>query len=131
MEKLNKAILEARKSKDVLRKNLLLTLKGDYETEVKNGANPGEITLGKIAKKMAKGLYSIGTEESEKEIAILEQYLPKKYNYKETLEYVNSMVLSGAITADPTDKRFIGECMKHGKDLLDGKVLKDVLNNEF
>ena len=100
-EKISKDFIKAFKEKDVLRKSLLSTVKGEIQTIEKN---QGVETLSdeevlKILNKFAKSLkenVSLGDENSEKELSVIQEYLPKEMSQSEIESKVSEIIGNGA-----------------------------------
>lgn len=73
-DRINKDFLEAFKSKDAVRKNLLGVIKGEIQNEELRTGKAVDVTL--ILKKMEKSLIQTNTAESLFELEILKEYLP-------------------------------------------------------
>ena len=70
--------LNARITKNKIASDVLGVLRGEVETTLKNDPNADADTAVEAkAKQMAKGLETVGGEQSQIEMEILEQYLPK------------------------------------------------------
>jgi aspartyl-tRNA(Asn)/glutamyl-tRNA(Gln) amidotransferase subunit B len=85
---LEKEILTARKENNTVAKNLLMTLKGEYQNAIKNGQAETDETLEKLIRKFVKNAELIGNETSKIEIEILNGYLPKQLSETEVREIV-------------------------------------------
>ena len=123
-EKISKDFIKAFKEKDVLRKSLLSTVKGEIQTIEKN---QGVETLSdeevlKILNKFAKSLkenVSLGDENSEKELSVIQEYLPKEMSQSEIESKVSEIIGNGASN--------IGQIMKEFDNLqADKKVVSQI-----
>jgi len=123
-EKISKDFIKAFKEKDVLRKSLLSTVKGEIQTIEKN---QGVETLSdeevlKILNKFAKSLkenVSLGDENSEKELSVIQEYLPKEMSQSEIESKVSEIIGNGASN--------IGQIMKEFANLqADKKVVSQI-----
>ena len=123
-EKISKDFVKAFKEKDVLRKSLLSTVKGEIQTIEKN---QGVETLSdeevlKILNKFAKSLkenVSLGDENSEKELRAIQEYLPKEMSQSEIESKVSEIIGNGASN--------IGQIMKEFANLqADKKVVSQI-----
>ena len=123
-EKISKDFIKAFKEKDVLRKSLLSTVKGEIQTIEKN---QGVETLSdeevlKILNKFAKSLkenVSLGDENSEKELSVIQEYLPKEMSQSEIESKVSEIIGNGASN--------IGQIMKEFSNLqADKKVVSQI-----
>ena len=123
-EKISKDFVKAFKEKDVLRKSLLSTVKGEIQTIEKN---QGVETLSdeevlKILNKFAKSLkenVSLGDENSEKELSVIQEYLPKEMSQSEIESKVSEIIGNGASN--------IGHIMKEFANLqADKKVVSQI-----
>ncbi|MGM0607184.1 MAG: GatB/YqeY domain-containing protein [Candidatus Muiribacteriota bacterium] len=126
-KKIKKDILEARKSGDKIKTNLLNTLIGDAQKEAINSGNrePDDKIVNKLIKKYLKntketlGLKNkqgmdISQEKDEKEI--LESYLPKQLTEAELEKIVSELVDQ----LPEKNKKFMGQIMKSLKQKYDG-----------
>ena len=102
LEKLSKDSLEARKSKDTLRANLLVTVISDAKMVGKNAGNrePNEQEVTDVIKKFLKGINDTlvilekeGRDSSKEtlEKEILESYLPNQMTEAELEKAVNAI----------------------------------------
>lgn len=87
-------LLQARLTKDNVAKNLLVTLKGEYETATKNGEVADDSLIEKLAKKMIKNAELVGTDEAKQEISILKEFLPAQLSEVELKVIVENIVKS-------------------------------------
>lgn len=85
-------ILKARLAKDDLKKNLLQTLKGEFENAVKNGEPSSDGLVEKLCKKMVKNAELIGNDDAKKEIEILKAYLPAELGEDAVREAIKSLL---------------------------------------
>lgn len=85
---LEKDILTARKENNTVAKNLLMTLKGEFQNVTKNGQAESDETLEKLIRKFVKNAELIGNETAKAEIEILNGYLPKQLSENEVREIV-------------------------------------------
>jgi uncharacterized protein YqeY len=123
-EKISKDFVKAFKEKDVLRKSLLSTVKGEIQTIEKN---QGVETLSdeevlKILNKFAKSLkenVSLGDENSKQELVIIQEYLPQEMSNSEIETKVSELIGNGFSN--------IGQIMKEFADLqADKKVVSQI-----
>jgi len=142
MEKIKlieKAILEARLTKNDLAKNLLQTLKGEYETQSKNGEPATDALVDKLTKKMIKNAELVGTEDAYKEIEILKTYLPVEMSESELKTLIVKVLdsLPEVVNEYKAGNKskiglLVGTIMKESKNLADpkltGKFLQEALN---
>jgi hypothetical protein len=123
-EKISKDFVKSFKEKDVLRKSLLSTVKGEIQTIEKN---QGVETLSdeevlKILNKFAKSLkenVSLGDENSKQELVIIQEYLPQEMSNSEIETKVSELIGNGFSN--------IGQIMKEFADLqADKKVVSQI-----
>jgi Asp-tRNA(Asn)/Glu-tRNA(Gln) amidotransferase B subunit len=88
--------LKARLSKDNVAKNLLVTLKGEFENAVKNGESADDSLVEKLAKKMIKNAELVGTDEAKQEILILKEFLPVQLTEAEIKSVILKLVESNS-----------------------------------
>jgi aspartyl-tRNA(Asn)/glutamyl-tRNA(Gln) amidotransferase subunit B len=91
---LEKDILVARKSGNAVAKNLLMTLKGEYQNSIKNGQADTDETLEKLIRKYVKNAELVGTLEAQEEIQILNSYLPKQLSEDELRGIITKVMLN-------------------------------------
>ena len=136
IKQIEKAILEARLKKDDLTKNLLQTLKGEFENALKNGEPSSDQLVEKIAKKMVKGAELVGTDDAKREIEILNAFLPAQLREADI-----KVIVENVISANP-DKLaqfksgnkgvigfFMGSVMKESEGSADAKVAGKIVND--
>lgn len=107
-EKISKDHLEAFKSRDIVKKNLLGVVKAEITTQEKNTnvENLSNEDVNKILKKFVKNLVETisqsQSEEAKTELTILEAYLPKQMSEEEIRTEVSN-VISEVAAATPSD----------------------------
>lgn len=79
-ERINKDFMSAFKSGDRDRKNFLGLIKGEIQAEEKRGN--GNVDVDAILKKMEKSLKATNDEEAQKQLVILQEYLPQMMDEK-------------------------------------------------
>ncbi|MCK9225095.1 MAG: GatB/YqeY domain-containing protein [Candidatus Muirbacterium halophilum] len=139
LERIKKEILEARKSKDSVKANLLNTLYSEAKTiAINNGRRePNETELMDVLKKFIKGnketvelkkQNSIDCMQDEKEKEILESFQPKQLNDNE-LEIIIKSYIS---ELEDKSKKSMGIIMKKLKQnhdgSYDGKKASNIIN---
>lgn len=138
VKKLDEDFKKARIEKNDLAKALFSTLKGEYENFVKNGNEPGDASLEKIAKKMIKNAEIVGTEDARKEIELLASYVPEQMGEEVTRKLVKEImdgrpeVVEEYRAGNKGKVGFLlGKVMSlsHGK--ADAKVVGRILNEEL
>jgi uncharacterized protein YqeY len=112
-ERINKDYIVAFKEKDVLKKNLLSTIKGDIQTKEKMpNAKPFEDSdvmrlLNSYVKTLRENLNTNPNDEkSRAELVIVESYLPKEMSESEIVSKINSIILNGATNIGQIMKEF-------------------------
>lgn len=142
MEKIKlieKAILTARVTNNTLAKNLLQTLKGEFETLSKTGEAATDLLVEKLAKKMIKNAELVGTEDARKEIEILKTYLPVEMSESELKTLIIKVLntLPEVVNEYKAGNKskigvLMGTIIKESKNLADpkltGKFLQEALN---
>lgn len=93
---IDEKLLKARLSKDNVAKNLLVTLKGEFENAVKNGESADDSLVEKLAKKMIKNAELVGTDEAKQEILILKEFLPVQLTEAEIKSVILKLVESNS-----------------------------------
>ena len=126
--KVNSDFLEAFKSKNTLKKNLLSVVKGEIQTVEKNSgeAELSDEGVTKILNKMVKSLNETitqsGDETAKEELIILSSYLPKQMSYQEIKDKIKDVLAESG-----KDFLTIGEVMKaFAKDPVDKKLVAQV-----
>jgi uncharacterized protein YqeY len=130
-ETINADYIAAFKTGDTVKKNLLSVVKGEIQTQEKN---TGVTTLSdenvvKILNKFVKSLKETlaanpDNETTQKELAIIEGYLPKQLTTEEIQETVNKLIESGLSS--------MGEFMRHFKDLpVDRQIVADIIKQSI
>lgn len=114
--------LEARKGNDVLKKNLLGTIIGEFQTEELRGNK--EVDVDGILRKMEKALKQVNTEESLKELEILKKYLPSLMTEDEIEIVLLNYKRDEGITKLP---EFMSLFNRDFKGKADNKVVIDVI----
>lgn len=129
-EKINADFITAFKSGDVVTKNLLSVVKGEIQTQEKNtmvASLPDEdVTkiLNKFVKSLKETLVANPNETTQKELAIIESYLPKQLTVEEIQSIVNKLIESGLSS--------MGEFMKHFKDLpVDKQIVANIIKQSI
>ena len=140
LEQLNKDSLDARKSKDTLKANLLVTLISEAKMIGKNAGNrePNEQEVTDVIKKFLKGIndtISILEKESrdcskeKMEKEILDSYLPKQMSEADLEKAVNEIVE----TLPEKSLKMMGKVMAALKEKYpnqyDGKIASSVVKN--
>jgi len=120
LELVKKDLLEARKSKNVITKNLLSTFVGEIETSLKNENIDIDTLVESLAKKFIKNASTIDNDVSRKEIEILNEYLPKMASKQEILEFLRNKDLS-------LGGRLIGEAKNHFGGNVDPALVKQTI----
>ena len=121
LELVRKDLLEARKSKDLVAKNLLSTFVGEIELSLKGDIKGTEDSVVEsIAKKFIKNASTIGNDVANKEISILEGYLPKQASKDEVKEFLQDkdLTLGG---------RLIGLAKQHFNGNVDPLTVKEAI----
>jgi uncharacterized protein YqeY len=113
---LKKDHLEARKSRNVLVSNLLGTLVSEIDGQMKSSKNLELVDVMTIAaKKFIKGIeMGIVTEDSKKELEILNEYIPAKLSER--------LILCELATLDLDSYESIGQKMGIAQTHLKGKA---------
>jgi len=135
-ERISREYLEAFKSRDNVKKNLLGVVKSEITTQEKNtvveslsDADVSKI-LNKIAKNLKETITQSNSEEAKTELAIIENYLPKQMSESEIRDALKDILNEfGETSSTPAFQ--IGKLMgafnsKHaGK--ADNKVVSNVI----
>lgn len=124
--KLNDECLKARKEKDSLKANLLLTIKGQVQNAQKgpNASSIDEI-INAAAKSILKGLETVTqTDDTKREKEIVEEYLPQFMKEWEVIDYVARMEFASSNLG-----ACIGQANKELAGKADGKIISLVVKN--
>lgn len=129
-ERINKDYIEAFKVKNVLKKNLLSTIKGDIQTKEKMpNSKPFEDAdtmrlLNSYVKTLKENIKTNEYDEKSKlELEIVEAYLPKEMSETEIKDKINEVILNGATN--------IGQIMKEFSTLQADKKLVSELAKQM
>ena len=120
LTQLKKDLLFARKNNDTLAKNLLSTLIGQIESDLKSGGADEDKLTESVIRKFIKSAKTLGTTEANEEIEILEAYLPQSASKEEVLEFLRDKDLS-------LGGRLIGEAKKHFNGNVDVDLVKQTI----
>lgn len=126
LELLDRMLLDARKTKNVLVKNLLLTMKGEFQNKSNTSKDSEDELLESIARSMIKSSETIGTDDSKEEIKILKKFMPNILSEDEVEDIVKALIKSNP------GKNFgfyMGNLMKTKG--IDGKLAKKVLTSKL
>jgi uncharacterized protein YqeY len=113
-QKINSDYMNALKNRDNVTKNLLSVVKGEIQTIEKNQSidNLSDDEIIKILNKMGKSLresIQISTTiELDKELSIIESYLPKQMSEIEISEKIDNLISNGVTTMGEIMKSFSG-----------------------
>jgi len=122
LEQIRKDLLEARKSKNIIAKNLLSTFVGEVELSLKGehlNTDP-DLVVELLTKKFIKNATSIGNEVAKQEIEILNTYLPKMASKDEVKEFLSYQDLS-------LGGRLIGLAKQHFNGNVDPNLIKETI----
>tara|TARA_R110000737_G_scaffold33578_1_gene51870 strand:- start:208 stop:600 length:393 start_codon:yes stop_codon:yes gene_type:complete len=124
LEQIKKDLLEARKSKDELIKNLLSTFIGEYENIAKDDkgvAYTSDVLVENISKKFIKSAKLVNTEDSKLEIKYLEQFLPQVASMEAVKDFLKDkdLTLGG---------RLIGMAKQHFGGKVDPQTVNQAIN---
>ena len=130
-EKINADFITAFKSGDTVTKSLLSVVKGEIQTQEKNTmeSSLSDENVTKILNKFVKSLKETlaanpDDETTQKELAIIEGYLPKQLTTEEIQEIVNKLIESGLSS--------MGEFMRYFKDLpVDRQTVADIIKQSI
>lgn len=103
-DRINKDYLEAFKAKDTFKKNFLGLIKGEIQTEEKRGNL--NVDVDAILKKMEKSLKATNDSEAQKQLAILQEYLPQMMDASEIISILSIYRKEGTVTLSLLMKKF-------------------------
>ena len=122
-DRINKDFLEAFKAKDMFKKNFLGLIKGEIQNEEKRN---DQVDVTSILKRMEKSLKATNDAEAQKQLIILEEYLPKQLDdlllTKILIAYHETLGLN-------TMGDIMKEFNKHYKGQADGKKVSELIKN--
>ena len=124
-EKINADYMTAFKAKDSVVKNLLSVIKGEIQTSEKNNGidmSDEDVTkiLNKTVKSLKETLNAYDSEDTKRELEIVESYLPKQLSKDEIVAKVTDLKNTGVTN--------IGQIMKEFAGLpVDRKVVSEVI----
>lgn len=126
IDKLNTECLTARKAKDSLKANLLITMKGQVENSLKSGNDiDSEKVINSVAKSIIKGLETVTqTEDTIREKEIASEYLPQLMNEDQLYEAIKA---KNFVLTKETLGYNTGQIMKAFAGKIDGKMVKPIL----
>jgi uncharacterized protein YqeY len=126
-QKISADYMTAFKSRDVIGKSLLGTLKGEIQniekTLMVENLSDEEITkiLNKFAKSLRENIKLANDEKSRVELGIIESYLPTNLSAEEIQSKIDDLVASGVknmgmlmkeFSTLPADKKLVSELVK-------------------
>jgi len=124
-DKINADYMTAFKAKDSVVKNLLSVIKGEIQTSEKNNGidmSDEDVTkiLNKTVKSLKETLNVYDSEDTKRELEIVESYLPKQLSKDEIVAKVTDLKNTGVTN--------IGQIMKEFAGLpVDRKVVSEVI----
>jgi hypothetical protein len=128
IKELREARLNARKEGKGLEGLVLGTLLGEVENDLSRTNVNSNDAVENAAKKMVKGLETVGDEQSKKEIEILEQFLPRTMTQDQIKEVLDTY---GGIKDAPNFGAKMGLAMSVLQGKADGKDVKAVIQANY
>ena len=112
-EKINADYMTAFKAKDSVVKNLLSVIKGEIQTSEKNNGidmSDEDVTkiLNKTVKSLKETLNAYDSEDTKRELEIVESYLPKQLSKDEIVAKVTDLKNTGVTNIGQIIKEFAG-----------------------
>jgi uncharacterized protein YqeY len=119
--------LKAFKERNTEVKSLLSTVKGEIQTTKKNlvvenlSDEESIKILGKFAKNLKENIRLVNDEKSQRELSVIEAYLPKQMSEKEVIVKLDEILASGVTNIGqimkefaqlPVDKKMVSELAK-------------------
>jgi uncharacterized protein len=119
--------LKAFKERNTELKSLLSTVKGEMQTTKKNlvvenlSDEESIKILGKFAKNLKENIRLVNDEKSQRELSVIEAYLPKQMSEKEVIVKLDEILASGVTNIGqimkefaqlPVDKKMVSELAK-------------------
>lgn len=127
-DRLTEGLLEARKAKSTVETNLLSTLLGEVQAEMKRSDKPSAVIVEQIAKKFKKNIESMKqNDRTDEELFILKPFLPEELDESEIIEQLNLLNLSEMTTFGQK----MGTAMRTLKGKVDGNTLGRIIREKF
>ena len=127
-DRLTEGLLEARKAKSTIETNLLSTLLGEVQAEMKRSDKPSAVIVEQIAKKFKKNIESMKQNaKTDEELFILKPFLPEELDESEIIEQLNLLNLSEMTTFGQK----MGTAMRTLKGKVDGNTLGRIIREQF
>jgi len=129
-ELLNTKFLQARKENNTVAKNLLGTLKGEFENQLKLGKETPDAILERLASKMTENARVINTDESRQEIEVLKDFMPAMLSIDEINTFVSTVISES--NGNKNVNMLFGNFMKLAKPTgkkVDANVVKELIGN--
>ena len=119
--------LKAFKARNTELKSLLSTVKGEMQTTKKNlvvenlSDEESFKILGKFAKNLRENIRLVNDEKSQRELSVIEAYLPKQMSQTEVIAKLDEILASGVTNIGqimkefaqlPVDKKMVSELAK-------------------
>lgn len=124
-DRINKDYLEAFKAKNTFKKNFLGLIKGEIETEEKR-ANLN-VDVDAILKKMEKSLKATNDDEAQKQLVILQEYLPEMMDEITIRAVIYSYTKEGLKTIP----ELMGRFNKEHKGKADNKLVMEIIKENL
>ena len=124
IEKINSNLLQARKDKNIIKKNILSLIKGEYELLSKSKSDISDSDLISIIKKLVKSISNVDNDKSRQELDILSEYLPSPLGEAEILYFISDKDKSLGM-------KLIPMTIKHFGDRADSKLISQVIKNSI
>lgn len=114
--------MKAFKAKDMDKKNFLGVVKGEIQLQEGRGVESTDENVLKVLKKIEKSLKQTNTEESNKELSYIIDYLPQQMNEEEIRKIICNYISSGIGNIG----QIMGAFNKEHKGKADNKVVSEI-----
>jgi len=114
--------MKAFKAKDMDKKNFLGVVKGEIQLQEGRGVESTDENVLKVLKKIEKSLKQTNTEESNKELSYIIDYLPQQMNEEEIRKILCNYISSGMGNIG----QIMGAFNKEHKGKADNKVVSEI-----
>lgn len=114
--------MKAFKAKDMDKKNFLGVIKGEIQLQEGRGVESTDENVLKVLKKIEKSLKQTNTEESNKELSHIIDYLPQQMNEEEIKKIICKYIGSGMGNVG----QIMGNFNKEHKGKADNKLVSEI-----
>jgi uncharacterized protein YqeY len=131
--------MNALRTKDALRKGIIDTTIGEidrnpnFRPKIVDGVKeaPNDKIVLETLKKMVKNLSTIDSEQSRKEVAILQEYLPTQMSEGEIETIIAELIVSTGATSGREMGKVMGAFTKDYNGKADNKVVSQIIRTQL